>query len=67
MAGFESRLNDWLVPAALGAVLYFLQALAHDTQLMSQNMAVALRRLDEYERRITDLEQDGRAARPFPH
>lgn len=67
MAGFQAKLNDWIVPAALGAMLYFMQSIAHDSQDMAKNLAVALRRLDEYERRITALEERPVPARRGPH
>ncbi len=57
MAGFHEKLNDYLIPAALGAVLYFLQSIATQQQVMAQSVAVAVRRLDEYERRIDNLEK----------
>ncbi len=58
MAGIHEKLNDYLIPAALGAAIYFLQAIAHDNQDMARNVAVAVRRLDEYERRIAHLEEE---------
>ena len=66
-AGLPDKLNDWIVSAALGAMLYFMQSIAHDSQEMSKNLAVALRRLDEYERRITALEERPTPSRPKPH
>lgn len=57
-AGFHEKLNDWLIPVAMGAVLYFMQSIAHDSQEMAKNMAVAVRRLDDYERRISLIEEN---------
>ncbi len=57
MAGFHESLNNYLVPAALGAMLYFLQTIAAQQVVMTSTVAVAVRRLDEYERRIDNLEK----------
>ncbi len=56
--GIEARLNDWLIPAALGAVLYFLQALAHDSQESTRNIAILITRMDSYDNRLTHVEKE---------
>lgn len=66
MPSLGEKLNDFLIPAALGAMIYFLQAMAHDSNELAKNVAVMARRQDDNERRIELLEAEKRAPGPRP-
>jgi hypothetical protein len=74
MAKLVERFNEYLIPAALGAMIYFLQSMAHDSNELAKTVAVMARHQDdfeatqamrqaEYERRIQYLESQSRTAR----
>lgn len=54
---FQTKLNDWLVPVVLGAMVYYMQSMARDFHDISVNMAVALERIEEGSKRIAALEK----------
>ncbi len=77
MPSFAEKLNDWLVPAALGAMIYLLQSIAHDNNELTKNVAVMVRHQDDfeaamarrqadYERRFDLLEAQRRSTRSGP-
>lgn len=51
-----TKLGDWLVPALVGASIYYLRAISSAIQDLSRNLAVAVERVDSHERRIEKLE-----------
>ncbi len=74
MPSFADKLQDYLVPAALGAMIYFLQSIAHDNTELAKNVAVMTRhqadfetvmarRLEDSERRLDSIEAQRRATR----
>ncbi len=77
MPSFADKLQDCLVPAALGAMIYFLQSLAKDSNELAKTVAVMARHQEdfegimarkqaEHERRLDFLEAQRRATRSGP-
>lgn len=63
---FVDKLQDAIVPASLGAMIYFLQLIAHDNNELSKNVAVMARRQDDCERRLDSIEAQRRVPRSGP-
>lgn len=53
---FQAKLLDWLVPMVLGLIVYYMQSMSKDFHDVSTNLAVALERIEENNRRTSALE-----------
>lgn len=60
MAGFQEKLNDVFLPAALGALIYFSQSVSSDLKKIAIDIATLVAQSGEHERRIQALESISR-------
>lgn len=56
MATWSQKLNDWLVPSALGCVVYFSQAIASEVKSIRIDVAIAVTQMRDLERRVEIIE-----------
>lgn len=56
MANLGQKLNDIILPAALGCLIYFAQSTASDLRKIAVDLATVTAQLGDMERRIQRLE-----------
>ncbi len=51
------KVADWLVPALVGASIFYLRNISTAIQDLSRSLAVAVQRVDSHEKRLDALEE----------
>lgn len=70
MAGLPAKFADYVLPALIGAGIYYLQTIAVDVRDMSKALAVSIEKIEQHDRRITTIEHNEETRRwagPRPH
>ncbi len=51
-----NKITEWLMPALIGASIYYLQCITTEMKEMNHTLTVAVERVEQHERRIQALE-----------